>query len=303
MSSTPQSRKPDRAHPDDPDELDVPTYRKRRPPRRKEPVDPYRRTGRAAPQEIPPREGVAPRPRVESEPTVAMPAAGEGAGERRGERRPGRRDAAVAAEPTAVMERPEADDAGPGAGESGSVPLDDEDGVERRGTINFGLFLLRLLTGAWFIIDALRTFFALGGDPGVAGLAELYRGELFHLPDVLSVAVPAAELAAGVFLVLGLVTPLFAAVGLTVAGFGFLAALRASDHGLAVFSWDADLWLPLLLAAVCGALIFTGPGTWGLDYARGWARRPLASAWIFAVISVVALVLIWWFCAGVNPLH
>ena len=68
-----------------------------------------------------------------------------------------------------------------------------------------------------------------------------------------------------------------------------------------MFNWPAGVWLPLVLGGALIALQFTGPGTWAVDYPRGWARRPLASSWIFIVVAVVALGALWWFGAGVNP--
>jgi len=47
---------------------------------------------------------------------------------------------------------------------------------------------------------------------------------------------------------------------------------------------------------------FTGPGLYALDGARGWARRPLASSWLFMILGIAAVVAAWWLLAGTNPL-
>lgn len=324
----------------------------RRRPRR---TDPYARTGRAAPQSIPPRS-----PEPEKRPAAGTdadsaetefldrPAAGATArpdrseplasdaptstrDEGRGLRSLRRRRGEEEAPETTVM--PAGDStgtldigptavgaAGAGAGAAGAATvaderaLDDEEVIApgdlgrleeepldatRRGTTDFGLFLLRLFVSTFLILHSLTVFFRLDGGEGLAGLEADYAN--YAWSGILSVAVPAAELAAGVFLLLGLITPLFAAVGIVAVGFSALHAIFNAGAGLDVFNWPADVWLPLVLGGALIALQFTGPGTWAVDYPRGWARRPLASSWIFIVVAVVALGALWWFGAGVNP--
>lgn len=338
MSDNPISGRPDRANPDDPDEIDVPTYReRRRPPRRKKPLDPYKKAGKAAPQVILPRQEVEePTGETQSAPSDLRQDSQSTEDSTAGQAELHTRDTEVKPIPTAALgestmllgeSAPVNREPGRGVGErvAPTAPVaantasvsttamtdiaedpDDEPvsaGVDRRGTLNLGLFLLRLVTGAFFIIQSVGLFFTLGATNGLNGLVAQYTEQGFHLPNLLSVAVPAATLAVGVFLILGLITPLFAALGLVVSGFQVLTSLRESVAGLNVFAWDAHLWLPMMLVVITATLIFTGPGTWGLDYSRSWARRPLASAWIFVLVAIVILCGVWWLCAGVNPLH
>lgn len=170
----------------------------------------------------------------------------------------------------------------------------------RRGTIDFGLLFVRLALGVYLIIAGASTFFGLGASEGLSGL----EGEFadYAMPGVLAIAVPTMQLVAGVFLVLGLVTPLAAAIGLVVTGFMAIHRLAQSDAGLNIFDWPEAMWLSVILFVIAVALQFTGPGFISLDFNRSWARRPLATSWIFVVIAVAALVAIWWFLAAVNPL-
>jgi doxX family protein len=58
-----------------------------------------------------------------------------------------------------------------------------------------------------------------------------------------------------------------------------------------------------VMAAVLALVVqFTGPGIYALDGARGWARRPLASSWLFMILGIAAVVVAWWLLAGTNPL-
>lgn len=169
-----------------------------------------------------------------------------------------------------------------------------------RGTIDFGLLLLRLLVGGYLTVRAIATFFNLGSSGGIGALETAYDNYPFG--NGMAIIVPTLELAAGVFLILGLITPVAAAVGVAVTGFEALHALTAADGGWSLLLTDATVILPTLLLGLTFALTFTGPGLYSVDTGRGWARRPLASSWICALLGLAAAGAIWWFGAGVNPL-
>lgn len=171
----------------------------------------------------------------------------------------------------------------------------------RRGTIDFGLLLIRVLLGGWLIIAAVATFFRLGGSDGISGLEAEFSGYL--APAGLAVLIPALQLAAGVFLVLGLITPLFAMVATVVTSFTALHALAGTGAGLNLFAWSGDVWLSIVLFGISLALQFTGPGLYSFDFGRSWARRPLVSTWIFVVLAIVGGGALWWFGAGISPLN
>ncbi|MDU0478473.1 DoxX family protein [Staphylococcus chromogenes] len=170
----------------------------------------------------------------------------------------------------------------------------------RRGTMDFGLFLLRLTTGAILLFQGLRTFFELGGAPGLNGLKEQYASYAFG--DILSIAVPSMQLAAGVFLLLGLLTPVAAAVATVVTAFNFLHEVASQDN-FSIMNPNDSVILAAVLCALALSLQFTGPGRVSLDINRSWARRPLASSWILAVLGIAGAVALWWFGAGVNPFN
>lgn len=62
------------------------------------------------------------------------------------------------------------------------------------------------------------------------------------------------------------------------------------------------MWLAVFVFAASLVLQFTGPGLYGVDAGRSWARRPLASSWICAALGVAAAGVMWWFGTGINPL-
>lgn len=170
----------------------------------------------------------------------------------------------------------------------------------RRGTIDLGLFLLRIALSAWLIIQATGTFFTLGSHEGIAGLESDFSA--YNQAHLVAIAVPSVQLAAGIFLLLGLLAPVAAMLAWIVTGFLVVHELAQAQTGLNVFNWEETLWVPVMAAVLALVVQFTGPGLYALDGARGWARRPLASSWLFMILGIAAVVVAWWLLAGTNPL-
>lgn len=272
--------RPDRAQDND---LNVPTYQQ-------DPVHPsaYERAGRAAPQEIPPMD----RRNTVDEGTTAFPRLEETAHYRDEDFAsttvaPAAPAYAAATDDYLVEEQPEV--------EVTEVEVTDA----RRGTIDLGLLIARLLLAVWLVLEAIGTFFQLGGNQGLAGLESAYSA--YPWAQLLSILVPTLQLAAGVFLVFGLLTPVAAAVATVATGFVALHELASSGAGFNVFGWPETVWLSVVLFGLSLSIQFTGPGYYSLDAGRSWARRPLVSSWIFIVVALVALGLLWWFGTAINP--
>lgn len=172
---------------------------------------------------------------------------------------------------------------------------------DKRGTMGFGLFLLRVVAGALLLIYGLQTLFAFGGNPGLNSLEGLLSQ--YKFADLLAVGLSIGQVAAGGLLILGLVTPVGAAIGAVVSAFLTGHYLGASGGNLWPYAMSPQSQLWGLLALICMALIFTGPGRISVDRNRGWARRPLASAWIFALIAVGGAAALWLIVGGGNPVH
>lgn len=221
-------------------------------------------------------------PSLESEPTTVLPAA-----------------AVQAAEPTQVLDpsvspAPVAASAvAPGSSEVAPVVQ------TKRGTMDFGLLLLRIAMSAYLLLDSLRVFFNLGAGGGLNQLEQDFSS--YNAPNMLAIGIPALELAAGVFLLFGLLTPVAAAVGTGAMTF-MLGHFIFTAESLAIFDMPEKVWLGIMLVAGTLTLQFTGPGVISFDISRSWAKRPLYSSWIFAALSIIGAVALWWFGAGVNPL-
>ncbi|MGO1949910.1 MAG: DoxX family protein [Mycobacteriaceae bacterium] len=172
-------------------------------------------------------------------------------------------------------------------------------GEPRRGTLDFGLLILRLVAGALLIVRGLQTLFAFGGDPGISALEQTLAA--YNFADILAVAIPVAQIVAGGLLVFGLLTPLGGAVAIVVAGFLTLHNLSLWDSGYWPYALSPAVQFWAAVALIGLVLTFTGPGRYSADISRGWATRPLASAWIFALVGAGAAAALWIAVGGGNP--
>lgn len=185
-------------------------------------------------------------------------------------------------------------------GRSGEYPDTADAPASPRGTLDLGLLLLRIIIGALLVLRGAQTLFGFGGDPGIDTLADRLAG--FTAPDVLAVAVPVAEVVGGGLLLLGLLTPLGGAVAVASAGFMGLFELSLSSAGYWPYQLSQIVQIWGLLGLLGLVLVFTGPGRYSADVGRGWATRPRASAWLWAVIGLAGGAALWVLTGGGNPL-
>lgn len=298
-------QQPDKANPLDED-LNVPAYDSTQ----RDNPDVFARAGRAEPQEIRPQNQEAAETEVLSNPAAS------GTTQEESQRSTGEETAVL--DPASYGAAPAAatQTEGFAAENAGLTPeeqaeqerklqqeQEDKEGYKRygrRGTIDFGLFFVRLAVSAYLIIAGVATFFSLGDGSGVSGLESDYSQ--YAWGDSFALAVPTVQLIAGAFLLLGLISPLAAMLGLVVTGFTALHELAQSGAGLQVFDWPDSVWLSLVLFVIAIGLQFTGPGFISLDFGRSWARRPLGTSWVFVVVGIAILVAVWFFGAAVNPI-
>ena len=173
---------------------------------------------------------------------------------------------------------------------------------DRRGTIDFGLLLLRLGLGGLLLMHGLATFFQFGGAPGLADLEATFADNNYAYAGIIAAVIPTVQIVAGGLLVLGLATPLGAALALAISAFMTMFEVATGNHGWNILAEGAEpVRLQLALTVAALALQFTGPGRYGVDFSRGWARRPLASSWIFCLLAIAAAVGLWYLTSGTLP--
>ncbi len=174
---------------------------------------------------------------------------------------------------------------------------------DRRGTQDLGLMLLRWAVGALLIAHGLQKAFGWWGGPGLDGFQDSLDAQGFKYADMLTYIATGGQILAGVLLVLGLFTPLAAAGALAYLLNGLLVeAMAAHEQArLSDFLTDGHEYKVIMIAAVV-AIILAGPGRYGLDAGRGWARRPFVGSFAALLIGIGGGVALWVFLNGGNPL-
>ncbi len=183
--------------------------------------------------------------------------------------------------------------------------LTDSHAKAKRGTLDLGLLVVRVVLGAILFAHGLQKLTGRWGGPDLDGFRAMLETTGFDYAHALSIAGPVGEVVVGALLILGLLTPIAAAgaVALLINAWCFM---QAGTSGVQFFTNQSGQqgsgveFETMLLAAAVG-LVLTGPGLISLDVKRGWVRRPLASAWVFLVVGVAAGVVIWVVFNGANP--
>ncbi|RZT19424.1 putative oxidoreductase [Mycobacterium sp. BK558] len=181
--------------------------------------------------------------------------------------------------------------------------LDEHRERDRRGTQDLGLLVLRVAVGLLLVAHGLQKMFGIWGGSGLGGFRDYLAGVGFQYADILSYVAAGGQIVAGVLLVLGLFTPVAAAGALAYLINAVLAeAIDAHNEArLSAFLTDGHEY-EVILVAVVAAIILIGPGRYGLDAGRGWARRPFLGSFAALVLGVGAGVAIWVLLNGANPL-
>lgn len=150
-----------------------------------------------------------------------------------------------------------------------------------------GLLILRIVVGLLFAAHGLQKLLGWFGGAGLQGTATMFdRGGLG--PGRITAPLGgAAELAGGVSLALGFLTPL-GSIAVLVMMAGAVVAVHARNG---MWNQNGGSEFPIVLGAVALALTLTGPGSSSIDHLAGWR---LAGWWWAAaacIVTAVAVVL------------
>ncbi|MFG1795628.1 DoxX family protein [Nocardia sp. NPDC049149] len=174
-------------------------------------------------------------------------------------------------------------------------------GESRRGTLDLGLFLLRLIVGGTFVYHGLQKLTGWFHGPGLDGTRDMMDNGGWDHPTLSAILVTVGELGGGALLVLGLATPLAAGAILAV----ILDAWAWKQGMIPGFQYNAGVKsgveLESILAGAAAVIILTGPGRLAFDRNRGWATRPFAGSFVVLLLAVAAAVGAYWYLHGGNP--
>jgi putative oxidoreductase len=149
--------------------------------------------------------------------------------------------------------------------------------------VNTGLLVLRLVIGLLLVGHGSQKLFGLFGGPGIAGAGGFFHSIGFRPGKPMAIVAGASEAAAGVLLVLGLLTPLASA-----AVIGTLVVAGSVHWSAGVWAQSGGYELPLLYVAAASALAFTGPGAYSVDNALGLGSLA-GTPWGLAAVAAGAL--------------
>ncbi|WP_433593439.1 DoxX family protein [Nocardia sp. CA-145437] len=172
---------------------------------------------------------------------------------------------------------------------------------DRRGTLDLGLLLLRLVIGGTFIYHGLQKAFGWFHGPGFDGIKTSMEGGGWKHVDLAAPMLIAGELGGGVLVVIGLATPLAAGALLAV----ILDAWLWKQGMVPGFQYSAktnSVEIDSILVGITTALILTGPGRYSIDRNRAWSTRPFLGSLAAFVAAVAAAILVYIYLHGGNPL-
>ncbi len=129
---------------------------------------------------------------------------------------------------------------------------------------DLALLLVRAVVGVTFLLHGLDKFSDLNGTQ------QGFDGMGIPLPEVMAPFVASLEVAGGLALILGALTPVFA---LGLAG-NMLVAYLTAHMGEGFFVSDGGAELVLLLGVSCLGLVAAGAGRYSVDAALRLGRLP-----------------------------
>jgi putative oxidoreductase len=175
--------------------------------------------------------------------------------------------------------------------------------ANRRGTQDLGLLLLRAAVGAILIAHGLQKAFGIWGGHGMGSFRNALTDLGYQHAELLTYLAAGTQILSGVLLILGLFTPLAAAAALAYLVNGLAASIAIQyDAGyIGFFLPDGNEYQLLLIVAVA-TTILVGPGRYGFDAGRGWARRPFLGSFAALLLGVGVGVGTWILLNGTNPL-
>lgn len=151
--------------------------------------------------------------------------------------------------------------------------------------VDLALFILRVVLGLIIAAHGAQKLFGWFGGPGPSGFAGMMERMNLRPGWLWGAAAGLAEFGGGLLLVLGLFTPVGAALVI-----GAMLMAIATVH-LAKGFWNTKggFEFNLLIIAVAFALGLAGPGAWSLDaYVAGVPRLDLFSTSLVVVLLGVA---------------
>ncbi len=151
-----------------------------------------------------------------------------------------------------------------------------------------GLLVIRVLFGLPMAAHGSQKLFGWFGGYGLKGTGGFFEGLGFRPGHMFVAAASLCELAGGLLLALGLITPIGGALVLV----SMLVAIAAVHWPKGFFATNSGIEVPFLYAVVAVGLAISGPGSLSLDWAFGmsWVgqRDVVVGVLVLAVVAAIA---------------
>lgn len=174
-------------------------------------------------------------------------------------------------------------------------PTEDDDTVAPhpdRGTIDFGLFLLRVTLGVIMALHGADKLFGLFGG-SIDSTQQLLQSVGFtNYTEILAICAGVTELVGGIIVALGLFAPAGASALLGVMGMATLTHLALGDTAFLSIQ-QGPYEIITLIAVMAATVILAGAGRWSIDGRWGWATRPKWGALVWLLVGIVSAPIMW----------
>jgi putative oxidoreductase len=152
--------------------------------------------------------------------------------------------------------------------------------------VDVAMILLRLVAGLTLTAHGSQKLFGSFGGGGIAGTRTFFASLGFRRPHLMAFAAGTGELAGGLLLAFGLLTPV-AALALVVV---MLNAIATVHWRKGFFNSAGGYEYNLLVIATALAVTAGGPGRFSLDAAFGWTEQISGPWWMLAVGGLASVI-------------
>jgi putative oxidoreductase len=146
--------------------------------------------------------------------------------------------------------------------------------------------LLRLVAGLTLAAHGSQKLFGSFGGGGIGGTRTFFDSLGFRKPRLMALAAGTGELAGGLLLAFGLVTPV-AALAIVVV---MINAIATVHWRKGFFNSAGGYEYNLLVIATALAVTAAGPGRFSLDAVFGWAAQVSGPWWALAVSGLALAI-------------
>ena len=148
--------------------------------------------------------------------------------------------------------------------------------------MDIALLVLRVVVGLFFVGHGAQKLFGSFGGHGLAGTAGFFDSIGMRPGRRNALAAGWAELAGGVLLVLGLLSPLAAVLIIAVMTVAILTVHLKNGPWVTDSGWEYNAVLMAIAFTVAGA----GPGEISLDDLIGWMPDITGTGWAFGALAL-----------------